>query len=355
MKTQNNQSKSLSMKKYLLTFLASIFLTLLSQGQFNFELTVLDNSSSDPIQGATVVFNSVSQETDENGQVTFANLSNGEYMYTVSKDCYLFESFSASISDGDLAENVNLTAETTNSVFFFVGSPFTLSDATVTLVGPNGYNESIVTGNLLGDVFENVPFGEYTYTIAKDCYETLSGSVTVECLGGGQGASVSENPVEITINSDVELEGNVLTAQSDMGEFQWIDCDSGESIEGATTAEFTAEANGNFAVVITVDNCSVTSECVEVISVGTSNISELTGANIYPNPCTSSLNMELPNIEGTVSLRIFSITGQLVHREVFTSANSNVHRLLMSDFERGVYILEMEIEGSSYIKKVIKQ
>jgi hypothetical protein len=65
-------------------------------------------------------------------------------------------------------------------VFFFVGSPLTLQGATVSLFDSEGFFQTLTTGNFLGDIFENVPYGDYNYTIELDCYETISGSITVE-------------------------------------------------------------------------------------------------------------------------------------------------------------------------------
>ncbi|MFT6138704.1 MAG: hypothetical protein ACJAUJ_001799, partial [Salibacteraceae bacterium] len=132
----------------------------------------------------------------------FEDVPFGTYNYTMTKDCYVTTSGTVTVSclGGGMGVSVFDTpaAETTNNVFFFVGSPLPISGATVNMTGPNGYNETLVTGNPVGDLFENVPFGVYDYTITKDCYETVTGSVTVACIGGGMGVSVFENPAEET-------------------------------------------------------------------------------------------------------------------------------------------------------------
>ena len=89
----------------------------------------------------------------------------------------------------------------TNDVFFFLteagGPPVTLSGATISLTDGGAYNQSITSGDPIGDVFTAVPYGSYTYNITKDCYITISGSVTVD-LNGGTGISVFESMSSMT-------------------------------------------------------------------------------------------------------------------------------------------------------------
>ena len=53
---------------------------------------------------------------------------------------------------------------------------------------------------------------------------------------------------------DVSITQNVyeLTANNNLGTYQWIDCDNGnQPIAGETNQTFTATENGNYAVIIT--------------------------------------------------------------------------------------------------------
>ena len=66
-----------------------------------------------------------------------------------------------------------------NSVFFFVGSPMTIFGASVVVTGVDFFQQ-LTTGALLGDVMENVPYGEYSYSISVPCYEPINGIFTVD-------------------------------------------------------------------------------------------------------------------------------------------------------------------------------
>lgn len=87
--------------------------------------------ASTVISGATVSINSLSEVTDDNGQVTF-NLAAGTYEYTVEKENYNPATGSITVSSEAVTENVTLTASTTSLSNWS-------SDITIEMLGTNGY------------------------------------------------------------------------------------------------------------------------------------------------------------------------------------------------------------------------
>ncbi|MCZ4410775.1 hypothetical protein O3Q51_18305, partial [Cryomorphaceae bacterium 1068] len=199
------------MKKIYSLFICLLIAAGAAFGQSTVTLRVLDSGSNDPVEGATIQSISFNGQTNALGEIVINNVPDGIYDFTVTAECYSLGLGSVTVAGADVVDETAIDPEPTNNVFFFVGSPFTLSGATINLTGPNGYDESIVTGAILGDLFENVPIGDYNYTITLDCYETVTGTVTVECLGGGQGVSVFENPQEITSNNVFFFVGSPFT------------------------------------------------------------------------------------------------------------------------------------------------
>jgi hypothetical protein len=143
-----------------------------------------------------------------------------------------------------------------------VGSPFALLDATITLTDGAGFYESFVTSDLWGgEYIADVPFGTYTYTVSKSCYETITGTVEVTC-NDGQGVSVFATPVEVSIDVTVSASYGVLHAVPAAVSYQWLDCGNGDaSVLGATGATFAPSESGSYAVQISVDGCAQTSVC----------------------------------------------------------------------------------------------
>ncbi len=315
-----------------------------------------------PLEGATVNLTGPNgyDETLVTGNPigdVFENVPYGLYDYTITKDCY--ETITGTVTveciGGGMGVSVfeNPLGETDNDVFFFVGSPLPLEGATVNLTGPNGYDETLVTGNPIGDVFENVPYGAYSYTITKDCYETIIGSVIVECIGGGMGVSVSENPIEIILDLTVTQNGSVLTANATGVFYQWIDCSNNEPIPGATNQQFEATIDGSYSVEITNGNCVGVSECFEVIILGSSDFAPSLEISIYPNPVKDHLTLNLNKVYSNVNLRMSNLLGQMVMNQKFSQ--QDILTVDVSNLPTGMYVVLLEIDGVNHTSKIIKE
>ncbi|MEX1190174.1 MAG: hypothetical protein WED33_13025 [Bacteroidia bacterium] len=244
------------------------------------------------------------------------NVPFGEYSYTITAACYEMVSgnFTVDCNNGDgIAVFVEPATATSNSVFFFIGSPLSISGAVVEVSG-DGFSQELVTGAPFGDVIENVLYGDYSYIITANCYETVSGTFTVDCANG-DGIAVFEEPTEIVINNTVAQSGATLEAEASGSYFyQWVDCDnSNEPVSGATNQSFTATTNGSYAVVISNQNCAVTSECYSVTGVGINTLYAENKLSVYPNPFSTVVSLELPDAAEVSKLEVYSLAGQLVH------------------------------------------
>ncbi|MBK9176801.1 MAG: T9SS type A sorting domain-containing protein [Flavobacteriales bacterium] len=176
------------------------FLAASTLAQFSATITVTDLGTGTPLENATVMLDGNFQSTDATGQTVFVGLADNTYEYTVSAACYMSGLGSVTIAGADADAPLALETLTTNTVFFFVGSPMQIMGATVTLYDGANYNESFVTSNPWGDMLADVPYGEYSYSITLPCYETVSGTITVAC-NNGDGNAVFAEPAEATTNN----------------------------------------------------------------------------------------------------------------------------------------------------------
>ncbi len=279
----------------------------------------------------------------------------GDYQYTITTPCYETVTGTVTVDcNGGLGSVVeaNPAPATTNDVFFFIGEPLTLSGLTITLTDGADFNQTLVTGEPFGDIVSAVPFGVYSYTIEGNCYETLTGTVTVDC-NEGNGALVAENPTAIVIDNSVSQDANVLTATASGYSYQWVDCDNENSeIDGETDQSFTATVDGNYAVIISSENCSTTSECTSVVGTGISNRQPALDIVVYPNPFTGNLNIQIQSAGEKTIVKVMTITGEIIMNENFT--NEELININMSDIASGTYILQVSNPNGHYATPIVK-
>jgi alpha-tubulin suppressor-like RCC1 family protein len=165
-----------------------------------------------------------------------------------------------------------------------------------------------------------------------------------------------ESSFEVTINptpsSSVSIFGNTLTADETGATYQWLDCDNANSpISGATNQSFEPGVSGNFAVEVTKDGCTSTSDCQ---SLSLSGLNEYAHINIsaYPNPTTGELTIllgELANSDITAVVK--NSIGQEILRKKYNCGNKLD---LVIEGAAGIYFVELITADKSAIVKVIK-
>ena len=192
-----------------------------------------------------------------------------------------------------------------------------------------------------------VEAGTYTVigTDANGCENTASVEVTT-----------------ITVNTEVyyvEVGDGFLEVTQENAEYQWIDCATNEPIEGATQSQFAPAVSGNYACVITVGECSDTTECQEVTITGISE-NGMVDLAIYPNPTTGIVNIRLTSetCNQTLEIHLFDVYGKLlsVVETRCTTSPQSVSQINLSRYATGVYIIKL-VNGGKVVAtgKVVKE
>lgn len=81
------------------------------------------------------------------------------------------------------------------------------------------------------------------------------------------------------------------------------------------------------------------------------------GINIFPNPASTELNVNIKNAAGTVNIEIYSVTGQILlnTRANPTGSNDFTQKFDISEFPSGVYLIKITGEQISTTQKLIKR
>ncbi|GAB5416078.1 MAG: hypothetical protein Crog4KO_13370 [Crocinitomicaceae bacterium] len=229
------------------------------------------------------------------------------------------------------------------------------SSATHTLATQQGGCDSVVTLNLTiysGTSGTDVVTGCGSYTwIDGNTYTTDNNSATFMLTNSfGCDSLVTLDLTFENVNTAVTQSGIVLSANEPVATYQWLNCPAMTSINGATDQSYTATANGEYAVIVTTNNCSDTSNCFLVDEVG---IDELTGQNewhAFPNPTKGKLTIELKEPSANYQLEIQDLNGNTLVRRNGIYGKSEID---ISNVASGVYFLRVYGMDRMFSKKII--
>lgn len=150
----------------------------------------------------------------------------------------------------------------------------------------------------------------------------------------------------------IDLQSPTLYAEQSGNSYQWIDCNTGLAIPGATDSSYTATTSGLYAVVINVDLCQPdTSRCELVTVVGVPQA----GKNIavYPNPAKDLVAIQLPESANSISLEILGLDGKLHTRYAYPNGGKKFV-LPLTGLADGIYLIALDDgEHRQYIRLAI--
>jgi hypothetical protein len=199
--------------------------------------------------------------------------------------------------------------------------------------------ESIIVNGTTYDASNPSGVEVFTNVGVNGCDSTVTINLTVE------------SAIDITIT---QTDGVNLSANASGAAYQWLDCDNGNApITGETNQAFEATNNGNYAVVVTENGCSDTSNCIAVNNVGLKDLEDLSGIKIYPNPTTGTVTVSFNNMqEGQFSLELLDATGRLMTRQLIQNNSTQVS---LKSYESGIYIIRISNGNRQSIHRVIKE
>ena len=160
--------------------------------------------------------------------------------------------------------------------------------------------------------------------------------------------------LQLTINPNTNVTqiGPSLTSNAIGASYQWLSCNPFQEIIGETNQAFNAISNGDFAVAVTENGCTDTSECYSVFGLTNDEQKQLLNIKLYPNPITQKLYLTTENAFQHASIRIRNIDGQLLHE--FTNISTSIFVVDMTHYSTGSYLIEIICNGYTYTRLVTK-
>lgn len=118
--------------------------------------------------------------------------------------------------------------------------------------------------------------------------------------------------------------------------YQWINCSNLQPVSGATDSIFTPTDSSQYAVIVSLNGCSDTSQCMRS-SIGILEQLEV-GIDVFPNPTSGNFTIQVNHSSSNLNGHIRDMTGKMV--KSFT-INSNKTDINMVDYSPGLYLLEI--------------
>ena len=153
---------------------------------------------------------------------------------------------------------------------------------------------------------------------------------------GQCGEEVNQNLTVLPMPSNFITQNDItLTAQQNNVTYQWLDCITNLPVPDAVSQSFTTSAaSGTYAVIVTLNGCSDTSQCIMVDQSGLSE-HDLT-VLLSPNPAGDAVHLIWEG-HAIQTVYLMDISGKALSNQVVSGSNSCTFDL--SRYASGLYLM----------------
>ena len=272
-------------------------------------------------------------------------------------------------SDGDASSSIsggtppytidwlpgNPNGDGTSSITGLVAGSYTCN-----VTDSNGGSASVIatvnqSAQISSSQSVNLCFGQ-SYSIGNNTYSN-SGvySDTLIATNGCDSIVTTTLSIGNPINTSVSLAASTLLAAQGGANYQWVNCSNGGIlINGANNQFYTPTISGGYAVIISLNGCLDTSVCVDVTTVG---ITEMDKENlkIFPNPFDDEIQI-LFDEKAPLCIEVSNALGECV-RKVWVTETEKSIKLNLKEEAEGIYFIRLifkdgEVRGSSIVKRI---
>lgn len=192
--------------------------------------------------------------------------------------------------------------------------------------------------------------GSYLWDADNQTYTTSGTYTAILSNSTGCDSIITLNLTVDSLDLSVTDQGDLtLITSGTAASYQWLDCGTNTPISGETSATFTATQNGSYACIMSNGSCTDTSMCVVIDYVSTDEINNEV-YSFYPNPTKGEIIVQFTQPTAK-TIRIFNTTGKVVYT---TTTTQQVASLNLSNLTKGIYILEVEMQGEFKSNRFIK-
>jgi sugar lactone lactonase YvrE len=172
-----------------------------------------------------------------------------------------------------------------------------------------------------------------------------SGAITVTAVNScgsspPQSISVTTNVIDTAI---IDF-GSYFSSAAGNATYQWIDCNTQGLISGANNQDYYPQSNGNYAVIISQNNCVDTSSCLSFLTTALQAITKADNIRIAFNNANQSIIIH-GIYKSSSKLNIYNSAGALVYQ---TDALIDDSPIDVSFLENGIYLVSLPLPGNTW-------
>lgn len=163
--------------------------------------------------------------------------------------------------------------------------------------------------------------------------------------------------LQLTVNNApdavITQTGTTLTAGT-ADTYQWLNCaDNFSPIAGATSQEFIPAASGDYAVMVTTNACTDTSDCIAVdLGNHIQELGQVEQIRVYPNPANRLMTIETTVPFHNASIKLVNLLGQCMLTQ--TGLSGSIFLLNLEQLPEGMYVVAVSESGKTIRKKILK-
>lgn len=155
-----------------------------------------------------------------------------------------------------------------------------------------------------------------------------------------------------SLPTGITIAGRTLISEADDAEYQWMYCDPEQKIiEGATGKTFNPNITGSYAVIINVDGCIDTSDCVFIFVIPRPPYERPTEVEVFPNPGDMRTTMYFNRDIEPLRVILIDLSGKVIVPDWKRNNRSII--LDLSELASGLYHIVLETADAHWMEKLI--
>lgn len=228
------------------------------------------------------------------------------------------------------------------------------NDSYAVIVTQNGCSDTSTCVNFCtatSSSFTETVCGNYVspsgqmYTTSGTVIDTISNTLGCDSI-----ITIDLTVVELDLTST--LTENVMTSNAAGATYQWLNCSNNEMLTGETNQSYTILDLDTYAVIVTQNGCSDTSDCIAYAFSSVKETNFGSKIRMYPNPTENETQIDLGSLTD-VSIEVTDISGKVLY--LINNVEYSQITLNTTLFRQGVYFVNVKNASNQRVLKLVKQ